>query len=369
MLRHKGFKNQSELANFVKEVIPSDVYYSCAYYSDPIADMAKKGWLGADLIFDIDADHISTSCNKVHDEWTCGSCGFVGKGITPNYCPVCHSQKFKIKSWPCEVCLECAKEETVKLIDMLRQDFGFSEHEIRIFFSGHRGYHVHVECEEVKSLDSVARKDIVNYVSGLGVSLFLHGLNMKNPRWSQIFSNKSLMNFGWHARLVRNMQSLISSADEKVFKDIGLNKSVIANIFKNKDLILKGLSSLGTLGIVKGIGFGSWRKIAEYCAKLQYAQVDTVVTTDVHRLIRLAGTLHGKTGFKKVEFSASEIENFDPFRSAIAFRTGTARVFVLDAPEFRLDDETFGPYKNQHLELPTAAAVLLICKERAEVLE
>jgi DNA primase small subunit len=83
----------------------------------------------------------------------------------------------------------------------------------------------------------------------------------------------------------------------------------------------------------------------------------------------LAHTLHGKTGFKKVEFSASVIEDFDPFKSAVAFKKDLVTVFVSDAPQFRLGEETFGPYKKQRVELPTAAAVLLICKGRAEVLE
>ena len=65
----------------------------------------------------------------------------------------------------------------------------------------------------------------------------------------------------------------------------------------------------------------------------------------------------------------STIDVFDPFKSAVAFKISTVSVFVSDAPEFRLDDETFGPYKNQKVELPTAAAVLLICKGRAEVVE
>jgi hypothetical protein len=42
-------------------------------------------------------------------------------------------------------------------------------------------------------------------------------------------------------------------------------------------------------------------------------------------------------------------------------------VFVSDAPEFRLGGSVFGPYKEQKVEVPTAAAVLLICKGRAEV--
>ena len=103
--------------------------------------------------------------------------------------------------------------------------------------------------------------------------------------------------------------------------------------------------------------------------KLQSAEIDTVVTTDIHRLIRLTDTLHGKTGLKKVEFPVSAIEGFDPFKRAVVFKTGSVSVLVSDAPEFRLGDEMFGPYKKQKVVLPTAAAMLLVCKGRAGVIE
>ena len=38
---------------------------------------------------------------------------------------------------------------------------------MHVFFSGHRGYHVHIENEAVRSLDAMARKEIVDYVTGL----------------------------------------------------------------------------------------------------------------------------------------------------------------------------------------------------------
>jgi hypothetical protein len=81
------------------------------------------------------------------------------------------------------------------------------------------------------------------------------------------------------------------------------------------------------------------------------------------------GTLHGKTGLLKIEFPAERLESFDPFVEAVAFKEGTAKVSVSDAPEFRLEGKEFGPYRNETVELPTAAAVLLICKGRAEVAE
>ncbi|RLI40429.1 hypothetical protein DRO69_12880, partial [Candidatus Bathyarchaeota archaeon] len=81
MLRHKSFRNIEELTSFLQNFTPKDAYFSCAFYENPEAEMEKKGWLGADLVFDIDADHIPTTCSKIHDQWICGSCGFTGKGI------------------------------------------------------------------------------------------------------------------------------------------------------------------------------------------------------------------------------------------------------------------------------------------------
>lgn len=369
MLRHKGFRNESELKIFLRRFVPSDAYYSCAYYEEPEAEMDRKGWLGADLIFDIDADHIPTQCDKAHDQWVCGTCGFSGRGIAPRHCPVCGGQKFNVSTWPCEACLGSAKAEAMKLLEMLVEDFGFSNQEVHVFFSGHRGYHVHVENEVIKTLDAVSRKEIVDYVSGLGLNVFFHGLSEKNRRAMRSYQDMRSADFGWRKRIVSGMQDFILNANEQDLKNVGLTKNIIGAILRNKDALLKSLSEGGTWGVIRGVGFETWRKIAEHSAKSRCAKIDTVVTTDIHRLIRLTGTLHGKTGFKKVEFELSAIDNFDPFKSAIAFKEGTVTVFVSDAPEFRLGDEMFGPYKSQKVELPTAAAVLLICKGRAVGLE
>jgi DNA primase small subunit len=367
MLRHKSFKNREELESFLRDSIPRDAYFSCAYYEDPQAEMEKKGWLGADLIFDIDADHIPTPCNKIHDEWTCNKCGFFGKGIIPERCPACNGEKFDERTWICEVCLDSAKSETIKLLDMLTQDFGFHEKEMRVFFSGHRGYHIHIESETVKTLDSNARKEIVDYVSGLGLETTLHGLDEKDLK------NLSAKNYGWRRRIAKEMHNFILNAGPDDYKNIGLERhsatSILKAITSNKDAILKSLSGSQNWRTIKGVGPETWKRIIEHSAKEQTASVDTVVTTDIHRLIRLTDALHGKTGLKKVEFAAAAIDSFDPFKSAIAFKGGTTTVFVSNAPEFRLGDETFGPYQNQKVDLPTAAAVLLICKKRAEVAE
>ncbi|MCW4010782.1 MAG: DNA primase small subunit PriS [Candidatus Bathyarchaeota archaeon] len=377
MVRHKGFASSTALRSFVRQRIPSDVYHSCAYYENPEAEMDKKGWAGADLVFDIDADHIPTSCGKIHDEWKCSnpdcgvSGGMVGRGITPDMCPACGGVKFETKTWACEQCIDTTRVETRNLLDMLMADFGFSEHEIRTFFSGHRGYHIHVESEAVRSLDAVARKEIVDYVTGIGIDLFEEKKRAPHRSRQKKASTPtfSLGDYGWKRRLKRGMRSFLQTASKEDLKAIGIKQGGASAIVKNKETILNRCIDENRWNIVRGVGYETWMRIAEHVKNREISQIDTVVTSDVHRLIRANGTLHGKTGLLKVEFPVKELDTFDPFVGAVAFKGGNTRVSIWDAPEFKLSGETFGPYKNQQVTLPTAAAVLLILKGRAELAE
>ena len=364
MVRHRRYAEFKNFRAMLAETVPSDVYHSCAYYENPDVDMDKKGWIGADLVFDIDADHIPTNCDKIHDEFTCVKCGFSGRGLIPEVCPCCEATKFESKTWPCELCIQSARTETAKLIDMLENDFGFSQNELHVYFSGHRGYHVHIENESVKSLDAMARKEIVDYVTGLGIAIL--DKDAKEPRGKRGAGAKkfSLHNFGWNRRLKVGMADFLLNATTENLKVVGLNNKAV---LENKELIIKRAIQEGKWESIKGVKIQTWLKLAEYVREKQSSKIDTVVTTDIHRLIRMNGTLHGKTGLKKVEFPAKDLQTFDPFTGAVAFKKGTAKVLVSDAPEFRLSGETLGPYKNQTVELPVAAAVMLICKKRAQV--
>jgi DNA primase small subunit len=174
----------------------------------------------------------------------------------------------------------------------------------------------------------------------------------------------SLHNFGWNRRLKLGMQEFLLSATREDLRKVGLSNKAFV---ENKELIVKRAINEGRWESIKGISIQTWLKFAEYIREIQSSKIDTVVTTDIHRLIRMNGTLHGKTGLKKSEFPAKNLQDFDPFIEAVAFKKGKVKVCVSDAPEFRLSGETLGPYKNQTVELPVAAGVMLICKRRAEV--
>lgn len=363
MVRHRGFSDYAGFKEFLCELIPSDVYYSSAYYENPAADeMGKKGWTGADLIFDIDADHIQTPCGKEHDTWICSNCNLPGKGLTPEKCPNCGSQKIETKAWICEICLETTKRETMKLLDMLANDFGLSSKETRVYFSGHRGYHVHIESETVRNFDSATRKEIVDYVVGTGLDLGFYGL--KNL--DETIPSPNLDEIGWRGRVARGTYDILNSSQQEL-EQLGVDKRTAETIVKHKNEILESWRKRGLWKFTKGVGVATWEKIVHLSVELQSAKIDTVVTPDVHRLIRLADTLHGKTALKKTTVPNGKLDNFDPLKSAVAFEKDAVKVFVHESPEFRVGDDSYGPFKEQAADLSMAAALFLLCKGVGEV--
>ncbi|MDH5447475.1 MAG: DNA primase small subunit PriS [Candidatus Bathyarchaeota archaeon] len=365
MLRHRKFENINVLKAFLSTIIPSDVYYSSAYFEEPEREMKDKGWLGADLVFDIDADHIPTPCGKVHDTWVCSHCSFAGKGLSPEKCPSCGEAKFDTKTWMCDECLKSAKKETVKLLDMLMEDLGFAEDEIKVYFSGNRGYHVHVENENIRFLDSMARKEITDYIIGLGFKVELHRLIDKDKGRVVVGPNLK----GWRGRIANRIYEFLTEATSDEIEKLGLKKHVAGFLIKNKKTLLENWKNKEWIS-VKGVGPKNWKKIIQWIVDQQSAKIDTVVTTDTHRLIRLAGSLHGKTGFMKVEAPLSGLDKFDPLKEAVAFKEGQINVNVDEAPKFQIGDTYYGPFKNtSHEELPTAAALFLLCKGAAQVAE
>ncbi|MEM2163569.1 MAG: DNA primase small subunit PriS [Candidatus Bathyarchaeia archaeon] len=369
MVRHKSFARIEDLRDFIKKNVPSNVYYSSAYYSFPEAKMDEKGWLGSDLFFDIDADHIPTKCNKMHDSWACKSCNFEGRGKAPEKCPNCGGESFDERTWPCEVCLEAARVETIKLIDILLEDFGLSADEIKCSFSGHRGYHVGVESDIVLELDALSRKEIVDYITGTGIDAVFHGLDEIRSGSSKIIVGPSLDDPGWRGRAARGTYDFLLRASASELKSLGIKKNVVMELVEKRDAILESWRRGGPWNTVRGLGIKGWGKIIQRGVSLQSANIDTVVTVDIHRLIRLPGTLHGKTGLLKISFPVSRVEEFDPQKEAIAFKAGEVKIYVEEAPELRFGDEIFGPFKSQVVTLPTQVAIFLLCKGAARVVD
>jgi len=359
MTRHKAIGSHEELVNTIRMLVPSDIYYSTAYYTKPAEEMERKGWLGSDLVFDVDADHIETPCKMTHDMWRCSDCGLVKQGKPPAQCPNCGKARFEERAWFCDECLRAAKNEVLKLIDFLAKDFGIREDEMDVFFSGQRGYHLHVRTEQVRRLDESQRKEIVDYVLGLGLDASYQGVYKQ-----RVIVGPQPDDPGWRGRFAREIHRLVLKGTEDELVDSGFSRRQAGAIIKGREEREERWRENVLWSEFENklhISDAVWRVIVNKAILRSAlpAEIDTVVTTDIHRLIRLPETLNGKTGLRAM--AVSNLDTFDPFLDPIAFE-GEETVRVIEAPAFRMGNATFGPYSEQDVTLPTAAAMLLICK-------
>ncbi|UCH57816.1 MAG: DNA primase small subunit PriS [Candidatus Bathyarchaeota archaeon] len=363
MFRHIGFQDPQQFRGYLREYAPAHTYFSAAYYKDPRASMAEKGWLGADLVFDIDSDHFDLPCQKEHDRWTCRTCGKEGKGHPPETCHDCKKATFIEETWLCENCLRAAKYEAQKLLDILIEDFGFqASGELSVNFSGNRGFHVHVRSPSAKELDQLARREIVDYIRGIGIEAEYQGLIARRGRGGTASEQR-----GWRGRSIRALYDFIAEATPEQIKGLKLGRGASLNLIESRDEILTALMNKQPSRVVKYIDGKSMGKLLEAAVREQASAIDTVVTTDLRRLIRLPNTLHGKTGWLTQNIPIDDLADYDPLTQAIAFTEGTERVFINRAPEIVLSGETYGPFEEESLELPLAVAIFLLCKNAARV--
>ncbi|MEM4246176.1 MAG: DNA primase small subunit domain-containing protein [Candidatus Bathyarchaeia archaeon] len=360
MIRHKSFTSPETLKEFIANTAPSDVYYSCAHYHNPEEEMDKKGWIKADVVFDIDADHLPVDCKNEHDTWVCLQCGRNGSGPQPQKCAGCGGAAVEGRAWICESCLKSAKEETIRLKELLIGDFGLEDDNLRVNFTGHRGYHVHIISPRMASLTGEERREIADYVSGVGFDTSVikpHELLKKKA-----LGESSIRRPTWADKVFEEAQRVLFEYDQQSLATKGLNRPAL-------DLILairnKGKADPKYTKASQRFNRSFFEKIMAIAVAQRSSKIDTVVTTDVHRLIRLPGTLNGKTGLRAVE--VDDLDCFDPLTESIAIKGEFVSVYVEDSPRFRLGEEVYGPFHQERVELPLEAAVYLLCKDRAKL--
>lgn len=353
MVRHLSFRNFDELHKTLVREPPLHVYRSAAIYQYPQAPMEEKGWLGAELIFDIDADHLNTPCKQSHDYFTCISCGKRFSTKTSK-CQECGGEVLDV-SLVCETCLNSTKQQMMKLIDFMENDFGMNE--FTLSFSGNRGYHLAIPSEHVLELDRAGRQEIVDYVTGNTIDLRMHGLLTGFDRLSPRYSDP-----GWRGRTTREIRNIL-------FKLVEQDSLLVEKLGKSlKPRSLKSLADLAPYWsteprwdlVSKPHEFAH---VAALAVENLAANIDTVVTTDVHRLLRLADTLNGKTGLKAATVNPNNLENFDPLTDAVVLpEEPMLKVKVIHSPPINLKQTRYGPYSQDAVKLPAYAAVFFICK-------
>ncbi len=362
VMRHLGFPTRAALKKYLVEQVPAHAYYSSAYYETPPAPtMAEKKWLGADLVFDLDADHVEGA-----------------KGL------------------PYEMMLDRVKEEVKRLIDeFLLGDLGFDASGLRIVFSGGRGYHVHISDARVTKLSGHERREIVDYLTGtdLDIDWIFPATPFEQGRFKDRIDvahrrrMPRLTDGGWRTRMRRGTDGLLTELEavppEEALKMLtslvkGSRKEIGAKTVEGlyKDLFLGTLGRRGVDRIRSEDAFevfsekrhaDAFVEIVEMRVKGRMkGETDEPVTSDVKRLIRLPSSLHGRTGFEVKPITRDELDAFDPFADAVpeAFSDDEVRVVCEKPVDVRLRGETFTVDAGESA-VPEFVAVYLICRRLA----
>jgi DNA primase small subunit len=369
MRRHASFPSADDLRGFLEQEAPRHVYYSSAYYRTPSAPtMADKEWLGADLIFDLDADHLRQAEGKSYAEQ-----------------------------------LMLARSRFKDLVDdFLFGDFGFDTKDVSLVFSGGRGFHAHVHGEAVLPLTSNERRELVEYIVGVGVDPreAVHEMREadRGPALSMGFGGelagaeaarptgarqRAFQRLappdapGWPGRLTRSLFQILTRWDAegvevaaREMRAAGASE-VVAREWAER-LVRGGRGRRIREGLSLDVATAEFppallQQILDQARIQVQGETDAPVTTDIHRLIRLPGSLHGGTGFRVVPLSRDELDQFEPFRDASFAFAGLppVEVTLLTDVNYPTQPEPTRGKEGEMLTEPRATALFLTLRGEA----
>ena len=139
------------------------------------------------------------------------------------------------------------------------------------------------------------------------------------------------------------------------------------SITDDKERLLTTLMNKHPSNVTSLIDPKSLKTVLERAVKLQASEIDTVVTTDIHRLIRLANTLHGKTGWQVQTIPYGSLPDYDPLTRAAVITGDPVPLEFRWAPKIKINDVEYGPYEDEQAELPLSAALFYLCKKGARL--
>lgn len=275
--RHKTFQSEKDFNDFLAKETPLFASYSTGFYSHPDRrPIEKKELNSAELVFDLD----SPTFKCYHDP----------------------------KELFCWKCFSDIKMQCVRLVeDFLEDDFGIPCSSILINYSGSKGFHIHISEGPWVDLNAVERRRLCEYVKGSGVkfeSVFIRLNPLKGP---------DSQSKGWRG-MFRDFVLQLITESQGTLKERGATAQQAKKIFENKNDLIQAINS-GNWDRVRGLE-SFWRGLLDIFIESGRIVVDESVTFDLHRLIRIPGSLHGETGFIAKSVDLSEVEGFDPFFDA-----------------------------------------------------
>ena len=337
-VRHIAFQSRDRFEAWVVEKAPRHLYYSSAVYRYPAAqDMDEKGWIGADLIFDIDADHLPRCEGKIveiEDKEL---------GVKASFAP--------------SECISSAAWEAEKLIDVLVYELGFERNRIRLEFSGHRGFHVTVECrglDECFESGSEVRRELLNYIRAEALDETI----MVNPPVDQLQKGRRRIKLFPVPPRVSDpgVRGRVARIAYKLAQKKGLEKAV--RVFKAEPIEAARLYKRFKEEV---------DAVISEAIEESRIEVDPQVTLDVKRLVRIPYSLHGKTGLPVIPLTPEKLHDFrvtadlSPFAKLDYIRVRA----LVETPRIEILGDIVKLKPGEVYRLPAPIAIYLMAKEVA----
>lgn len=357
-LRHKSFSDVGQVKQFLSQRAMHSCFYSTAYWRRPYElKMADKLWQGADLIFDLDGDHLP--------------------GVTdrdfPGMLAVIQEQAWSL--WN----------------DFLEPEFGFKEDYLQVTFSGHRGFHLHYRDPSLFHLDSEARRELVSHIRGEGVDV-QGGLARYHDRDAK----------GWTQRIRKGMDDMISTLRAVHRGGDGASASLRTleaelqslqdregNTSQRSAAAIKRLAELlDHDGRVQRLKDGKFEVLGNYQGLFlnllkadasvvlgSAGETDEVVTIDVRRQIRWPTSLHGKSGMRVTEFGLNRLDPdganpYNPLHEAFVLGEDTAHEveWTVDDAIAQFGERRYESAVGTRLQVSESAATFLVLKGWAKII-
>lgn len=375
-VRHLGFDSQQTFHESLARSGPHSVYYSTAYYRRPAEmKMLDKQWLGAELIFDLDADHLEDV----------------------------EKAKAEGREFPLDEQLRQVKEKFKTLLDeFLFGDFGLSAKDVWITFSGGRGYHAHVMEERLLQLGSKERREVVDYITGKvpvekgsetpDLTIFMDRVVTGASEWQGKVKTQEAWKLapvsaaGWPGRITRTLLNDLNAnvfgksrpeARKWLLSIDGIGATTADKFLDKVDVLADRSRHVFSLPDLMSMGYISHRNDPRYKIALhgleQYGlpnakgETDEPVTADVKRLIRLPGSLHGKSGLRVVILTRDQLDDFVPLRDAVAFPMDPVRFTARKDQEATLGGERVAVKAGEATDVPEAHAVFWCARQSGTV--
>ncbi|ASJ06321.1 DNA primase catalytic subunit PriS [Thermococcus pacificus] len=273
--RKNVFLDVRDLEDYMKATAPYAVYSSVALYEEP---REMEGWLGAELVFDIDAKDLPLRrCQHIHE----------------------HGRV-------CPICLEDAKELARDTLIVLKEDFGFES--VHVIYSG-RGYHIRVLDDWAMTLDGKAREKVLSYISAAEEITF-----------DDIRSRRIMLSSGYYRVFRLRFGYFLRRMNENHLVNINLRRGQVEKLLGNREEVYENFVRKGLLtAFPQGIGYKTLTKLFALSSTFSKAYFDGRVTVDVKRILRLPSSLHSKVGFITTYIGPDEgkLERFNPFEDAV----------------------------------------------------